>query len=176
MSGTNRLRVPIELKCSLFFSETEIIVPVQEIQKWGKIDRCIIFPYDIAFFAGIEAYKPWEHVHKHIPDLLGNWKEIEESCRTYFTERQAKRALEPMKEGIALLFMMLFWVHGRPVYLQDWPLHVDTLDIKPVNAVERLTFIMQGPARYHAFVQLSELFRELEKHYVKNQIKNRLRQ
>lgn len=176
MCGTMWLQVPVEMQCSLFFSETETVVQVQEVQGWKEFDTCITFPYDISFFCGVEAYKPWEHVHEHIPHLLEKWKEVEESCRIYFIERQAKRALEPMREGIALFFMMLFWIHDKPVLLQDWPLHVDKLNIKPMNTVERLTFIMQGPARYHAFIQLSELFRELEKHYVKNQIKNRLRQ
>ena len=171
MSSIIEITIPSELKYFLFFSEESTSIDKDKVKEWMKPSTVTNFPYELAFFQGIEAYQPWLYAEKHIPELLRHWKSIDGKCEKLFSNRETKLTREPMKEGIALFFTVLYWIHHKPVVLQDWNHIVDELSIKPVNLVERLTFIIQRPASYHAFVQLNELFRELEKHYAKNKIK-----
>ena len=176
MSTDVQLIVPSELRFALFFSEESVRINQNEVKVWNEASSCTTFPYDFVYFHGIEAYHPWEYAEKHVPFLLNEWKKIDVECQNLFSERKTKQALEPMKEGIALFFTLIFWIHSQPVQLKDWEHIVNQLAIKPVNLVERLSFIVQRPALYHSFIQLSELFRELEKHYVKSMIKKSPRQ
>lgn len=171
MSSNVKLHVPLELKSILFFPEESISIDYHKMKEWNELSSFTIFPYDFAFYHGMEVYHPWEHVEKHMSFLFTEWKKIEVECQQLFSERKTKQALEPMKEGIALFFTLVFWIHKLPVQLKEWESKVNKLPIKPVNLVERLTFIVQRPALYHSFIQLSELFRELEKHYVSSIIK-----
>lgn len=171
MSFDFQLNVPTELKCTLFFSDESVCINQETIKVWKELSLFSEFPYEFSFFHGIDVYHPWEHVEKHAVFLLAEWKKIKVACQNLFSERKAKQALEPMKEGIALFFTTIFWMNNQPVQLMEWEQKVDEFRIKPVNLVERLTFIVQRPAFYHSFIQLSELFRELEKNYVTNIIK-----
>ena len=176
MSIDIQLPVPSELKLSLFFSEESVKINQNEVKVWNEARSFTTFPYDFAFFNGIEAYHPWEHAEKHVPFLLNEWKKMNVTCQNLFSERKTKQTLAPMTEGIALFFTMIFWIHNQPVQLKDWEHILNRLAIKPVNLIERLSFIVQRPALYHSFIQLSELFHELEKHYVKSRIKKSPRQ
>ncbi len=171
MSSNVQLHVPAELKFALFFSEQSVMIDVNELKAWKKPYTFTQFPYDFAFFQGIEAYQPWAYAEKHVSVLLTEWKAIELECQTLFSERKAKMTLEPMKEGLSLFFTLIYWIHKKPVELAEWEGKVNELPIKPVNVVERLAFIVRRPTLYHSFIQLSELFHELEKHYVKSTIK-----
>lgn len=171
MSSIVQLPVPPELKFALFFSEQSVNMDINEMKEWKKPNTYTVFPYDFAYYQGMEAYQPWKYAEKHTAYLLSEWKEIESKCQNLFSERKTKLTLEPMKEGIALFFTFIYWIHNRPVELSEWKQTVNELSIKPVNLIERLAFIVQRPGIYHSFVQLSELFRELEKHYVKSMIK-----
>lgn len=166
-----QLTVPTELESSLFFKENSVSIDLNEWKEWKEISSFAAFPYDCVFYSGIEGYHPWDDYEKHISYLLSEWKKINEECQMLFSERKTKQALEPMKEGIALFLTFLYWIHDEPVQLKGWEEQVKKLSIQPVNLVERLTFIIQRPALYHSYIQLSELFRELEKHYAKSRIK-----
>lgn len=171
MSANVQLKVPTELKCTLFFSEESVSIDLDEMKVWKELSSFTAFLYDFIFFHGIEGYHPWEHAEKHVSFLLTEWKKNDVKCQKLFSERKTKQALEPMKEGIALFLTLIFWIHKQPVQLKAWEQKVNMLSIKPVNLVERLKFIVQRPALYHSFIQLSEMFRELEKHYMKSIIK-----
>ena len=108
-----------ELKFALFFSEESVRINQNEVQEWNEASSYTTFPYDFAFYHGIEAYHPWEHAEKHVPFLLNEWKKIDVECQNHFSERKTKQALEPMKEGIALFFTLIFWIHNQPVQLKD---------------------------------------------------------
>lgn len=176
MSSIIKVHVPRQLEFALFFPESTVSMDLNEMKEWKHPHTFTAFPYDFAFFQGVEAYRPWEDSEKYAPILLKEWKKIKTECQTLFSERKTKQTLEPMKEGIALFFTFIYWIHNRPVELREWNQIVDVLPIKPVNLVERLAFIIQRPALYHSFVQLSELFHEVEKHYVKSIIKKSPRQ
>ena len=77
---------------------------MMKCKEWKEPEFVYIFPYDFAFYHGIEVYHPWEHSEKHVSFLFNEWKKIEIECQQLFSERKTKQALEPMKEGIALFF------------------------------------------------------------------------
>lgn len=176
MSSTIEITIPTQLIDSFFFETGSVAIDHKRVKVWSEPDVFRLFPYELAFFQGLESYQPWLDAGKHIPVLLEKWKRIEGECGEFFAERKTKLTVEPMKEGISLFLTMLYWMHHQPVILQNWQQLVEPLAIKPVNVIERLTFIRQRPASYHAFIQLSELFLELEKQYATSNIKNRLRQ
>lgn len=171
MSLYEQLPVPIELTSTLFFKENTVAINQNEWKEWKELSSFTAFPYDFVYYHGIEGYHPWNESEKHVSHLLSEWKKIDVQCQKLFSERKTKQALDPMKEGIALFFTFLFWIHNQPVQLKEWEEKVKQLPVQPVNLVERLTFIIQRPALYHSYIQLSELFREQEKHYVKSRIK-----
>ena len=47
---------------------------------------------------------------------------------------------------------------------------MNLLKIKPINIRERLDYIIQNPNKFHSFIQLSELFVEMEKLFRKQQV------
>lgn len=171
MSSHVQLSVPTPLQCTLFFAGESVTRTVYDYKEWQEVSSFTLFPYDFAYFHGLDGYHPWEHIEKHMSFLLNEWKKIDTDCQKLFSERKAKQALKPMKEGIALFFTLMFWIHHQPVQLHDWEQKVKEFPIKPVNLVERLTFIVERPTLYHSFIQLGELFHELEKHYAKSMIK-----
>ena len=171
MSLNKQLPVPTELESSLFFKENSISIEQNEWKEWRELSSFVSLSIRFCLLSGIVGYHPWDDCDNHASYLLSEWKKINEECQKLFSERKTKQALKPMKEGIALFFTFLFWIHNQPVQLKGWEEQVKKLSIQPVNLVERLTFIIQRPALYHSYIQLSELFRELEKHYVKSRIK-----
>jgi len=74
---------------------------------------------------------------------------------------------QSMIKGISLLFLMLFWVNRRPVNVAEWKGRLPELEIKPLNVEERLSFIIKKPGAYFSYIQLEELFIELNKASVK---------
>lgn len=176
MSSFIEIRIPPELQNSLFFAEESISIDMDKIKEWTEPSTFTHFFYELVFYQRIDAYKPWMQSKTHISGLFKKWEEIKRECEALFSKRKAKETRKPMKEGIALFLTILFWTHHKPVLLKDWNHAVKELKIKPVNLVERFNFIIQRPSVFHSYIQLSELFLELEKQYEKSKVqKNRLR-
>lgn len=170
MSQLISLRVPEELDDSLFFPKEVIYLKKEEYQGWIGLGEFKVFSYELLYYSGENAYLPWNDGEKHIPELFEKWKLIKGNCELLFSERNAGQALEPMKEGIGLFLSAVYWLHGKPVQLKAWEKQIEECTLKPVNLVERLSFIMERPAFFHSFRQLCELFVELEKHFVRYSI------
>ncbi|MFD6441099.1 YpoC family protein [Peribacillus sp. NPDC060186] len=139
--------------------------------EWNCLIQLENVPYELLFYNKVESYLPWKDGAGHVPELLKKWKEIEAECGLLFSKRKAGQALEPMKQGIGLFLSAVYWMHGVPVVLNDWQGQVKDFTNIPVNLVERLSFILARPAFFHSYRQLSELFREFEKQYVKSRMK-----
>ncbi|MFE4350408.1 YpoC family protein [Peribacillus butanolivorans] len=165
------LRVPAELKHPLFFSNEETILEKEDYNEWNCLIQLENFPYELLFYNKVESYLPWKDGDGHVPELLEKWKEIEAECGLLFSERKAGQALEPMKQGIGLFLSAVYWMQGMPVVMSAWQGQIKDFTYIPVNMVERLSFILARPAFFHSYRQLSELFREFEKQYVKSRIK-----
>ncbi|MBT2690050.1 hypothetical protein J7I93_17925 [Bacillus sp. ISL-47] len=163
MNGQLIIPIAAQLCQPLFNKQQEEITLDERMLKIQHLDPP--FLYDAAYYAGIEALKPWEKKEECIPVLQEEWKEQKWILDKCFANRNQKAAEEPIKTAIGLFLQLLFWTNGKPV---DFQAEVGELKIKPVNLEERLDFIFERPASYHAYIQLSELMYEIEKQYMKH--------
>ncbi|GLB57956.1 YpoC family protein [Cytobacillus sp. NCCP-133] len=163
MSGEQLIPISVQLRQPLFYSDKDCIYAEETLLK--KIVLQPIFLYDAAFYAGVEALKPWEDKEDFIPVLLAEWNEHKHTLDNHFATRNHKAAKVPMKTAIGYFLELLFWINGKPVDLQADPMD---LKIKPINLKERLEFILKRPVFYHAYIQLSELIAEMEKQSIKH--------
>lgn len=126
------------------------------------------FLYETAFMNGQEALKPWENPGRYLPEILQEWEKLKVELHEKYTAREKSSIPEMMRKGIALFYELLFWCNHQPVDLNKEQL--TELTIKPINTPERLAFITSRPANYHSYVQLAELFIELQKIFSKEQV------
>ncbi|MFD0051644.1 YpoC family protein [Actinomycetes bacterium NPDC127524] len=166
MNGKQLLFVPEALFHPLYDHEAKSI-EVQDFQIWRFPDAAIPFPYEMLYGNGVEGYQPWSSPEIPIKDILKEWKKSEQSIRLLFAGRYAKEAHEPMKQAMSWLLSSLFWLNGIPVNLKDLQREAGEFAVKPVNAIERLQFILSSPSHFSSFIQLSELMQELEKQFYK---------
>ncbi|SDM76545.1 hypothetical protein SAMN04488137_1833 [Fictibacillus solisalsi] len=92
------------------------------------------------------------------------WKTERERIRQLFSERKLQEARKPMIDQLSCFIQALYWANKRRVdNLVQWQDTVASLPVKPVNTVERLEMIFNRPAHFTAWIQLNELFSEMEK-------------
>lgn len=151
--------VPREIYHPFFFSETEINWPIGQTQTFNSKD---LFIYEIAYYSGLETIKPWRNPEHYIPELMDEWQILRTELLALFQVRDKKRIPLPMKQGVGLLIQCIFWSNGFPVTNE---FDFSILRIKPVNATERIQFLMGKPYIYPSFIQLSELMEEQEKQF-----------
>ncbi|KOP83206.1 hypothetical protein LIS82_18010 [Cytobacillus solani] len=165
MSEQLILSIPNELNNPFFFSANERMT-VEKSQLQNMVLN-IPFLYEAAFYANIEALKPWQSHENSIPLIKSEWDTEKNKLEQIFTKRNYKDAIVPMKKGIGLFLQFVYWANDQPVHF-GMPLSSKSLKVQPVNLEERIGFIIQRPALYHSFIQLNELLIEMEKQYVKH--------
>jgi hypothetical protein len=97
--------------------------------------------------------------------LLIRWQEIKNELTELFKRRESKKTLIPMQEGIEHFYNFLFWTNDLEKSTDEKAML--ELKWKPVNTLERLSFIKNRPNLYHSFIQLTELMNEQEKQFNK---------
>lgn len=110
------------------------------------------------------SWKPWEQDSEAIDCLLSEWEKKREEQKGRL-QQQKKADAVLMGYAYCSFIASVHWLNGKPV--SSLKPDLDQLSIKPVNSGERLQFIQQNPLQFHAFIQLKELFSELEKMYKK---------
>lgn len=109
-----------------------------------------------------------EEISNLISKTIQDWFLEKEKIAHLFRIRDKKAALVPMSEQIASFLNLLFLINNIRVPKSEISMeHIEKLELKPINCKERLAFLMESPAHYHSFIQLSELYEELEKLYRK---------
>ena len=126
----------------------------------------IPFLYEAAFDHGMDVLKPWKIPDQTIPAVMNEWGKIKEELTIKFSNRDHAVG-ELMRKGISLFYEVLYWSNNQPAVL-DIPIYENL--IKPINSGERLKFILSRMNNYHSFVQLTELFIEMEKLFWKQQV------
>ncbi|WP_066369559.1 YpoC family protein [Neobacillus fumarioli] len=101
--------------------------------------------------------------------ILEEWKTVKDQLEDVFRRRDLTNVKTYMDKGIELFKQLLALTNDKT----ELP-PFDQLVYKPVNLAERFEFIMNRPNLYHSFRQLSELMKELEKLYVKNNVKKQV--
>lgn len=156
----------------LFYQdETNIIIDTSR----PILDNIInyYFCYDIAIEHNVELIqKPWEE--DVLPAIFSYWKNEKEKIKQQIQLRQREKADEPMKTMLSLFISGLYWLNQRHVPpLATLLEEANKLQYKPINISERLEFILQHHTHTHSYIQLDQLFLELEKLYAKSNITRR---
>ncbi|MEN1935369.1 YpoC family protein [Paenibacillus sp. 102] len=149
----------------------------------GDIDK-IIYHTDETFVQLLEShyflfdiekqYEPWNEIEMGIPTVLDIWKEKKEDISIFFRDRKRKEARNPMIHFAAHFLSILYWLNGQPVPgLKNMKDKADELQIKPINFIERYSFIKEQPNHYHSYIQLEQLYVEIEKLYAKKIIQKK---
>ncbi|MFX3622784.1 MAG: YpoC family protein [Ectobacillus sp.] len=126
------------------------------------------FLYEIAALQGEEARKPWAEKEVAVPAVLESWKQHNGKIAHLFRERKRTEAKEPMVRYAAHFLSALYWMNdSRISSLEHMQEELEKLPVKPVNIAERIGFILEQPGHYHSFIQLSQLYEELEKLFAK---------
>lgn len=108
-------------------------------------------------------------LNKQFDEVFNLWSTDKDEIAKFFRARNKKAAEVPMKLQIKNFLDVLFQINKHQLKDSDKVLElIDKLEIKPINSKERLSFLIENPAHYHSFIQLSELFEELEKQYRKH--------
>ncbi|MBM7703321.1 YpoC family protein [Metabacillus iocasae] len=147
----------------LFFSENSI-VERSELKEVKQVIQSTIFAYDM----GVQSEEPWKKQSDYMPTMFQVWREQKDFIADLYKKREATYALDPMRHAIANFISALFWTNGvnvpRLTHLEE---DLNKLTYKPINVYERLAFVMKKPFLYHSFIQLGELYQELERLYAK---------
>jgi hypothetical protein len=98
---------------------------------------------------------------RRISQLLIRWEEVKKLLAVHFENRETEKALIPMEEGIEI-FLSLLTLTNESEWNKDESTMME-LQWKPVNVLERISFIKKRPTLFHSYIQLSELITEQEK-------------
>ncbi|WP_100333513.1 YpoC family protein [Bacillus alkalisoli] len=158
----------------LFYKESDVIKIKEELSIEDV--SSVPFLFDIVHSHGISLeIKPWESRKESVKQIILVWTVKREEISILHKQRNKEKIMKEMPSAIALYINLLFWINGQPVTsLVNLESDLEELTWKPVNIAERLSFIMNRPFLYHSFVQLSELFTEMEKMFEKVKIKEKL--
>jgi malonyl CoA-acyl carrier protein transacylase len=101
--------------------------------------------------------------------VLREWGHCKVELDIHFKKRDSDSALPLMKRAVKLFeqFLIISNSLSPDMYC------IKSCEIKPVNAEERLDFIVARPKLFHSYKQLAELFAEQEKLFAKQTILNR---
>ena len=100
--------------------------------------------------------------------LFEEWKLEKNNVQTFFKQKNGNYISNMMRRFIAHFTEALFWINDEEI--DDLHVLGDSISHfkwKPINSSERLEYIIAHYKKYHAFIQLSELYTELEKLYYK---------
>ncbi|OIJ14773.1 hypothetical protein BKP37_07270 [Anaerobacillus alkalilacustris] len=166
------IKMPEEFILSPFFEIGDTIFFGSESSFEELINKQPLY-FDILYRKQKNTIKPWEDKNTYIPILLEIWKSEKPIITNYFSERKRKEAMEPMKLMIMNFIAFLFWLNDKPVpELKNITPHINLLNTKPVNAVERIAYVLSVPNHHHAFTQLDQLYIELNKKYAVIKLKS----
>jgi hypothetical protein len=150
----------------LEFSQTETIEWNEQYEESFIAEIPLV--YEAAFHNGLDVLKPWKIADQTIPVVIHEWRNIKEELTIKFAKRDHVMIEELMRRGISFFYEVLYWSNHQPVVLFE---HKDVkLKIIPINFSERMKFILTRIKNYHSFVQLTELFNEMEKLFWKHQV------
>jgi hypothetical protein len=159
---TESINIPKSFQNSIFFHEQTNIY-------YNQADDMLlnsIFIYDIAASLGLEWKRPWINADHYIVMMIEEWTKHKPLLKEMFQQRNRVDARPYMIKCIGYFVMSLFWFNDRPVSsIQNLEALINDLPQKPVNTLERLRFVLNSPDYYHSFIQLDQLFEELNKQF-----------
>ncbi|WP_242214188.1 YpoC family protein [Bacillus cereus group sp. BfR-BA-01383] len=160
------IEIPKEFRCVPFFKESANSITYHTDKSFTEIIQNTYFIFDIE-----RQYEPWNEIEKSVPAMLHVWKSKHEEIAILFRNRKKQEAEDPMILFAAHLLSIVYWLNGQPVHsLNEIQVNTNKLEVQPVNFMERYSFIIKKPSNYHSYIQLAQLYIEIEKLYVKKMI------
>jgi hypothetical protein len=160
------LPLPHQVLHPLFFMKTDEKVTVDRF-KTDPLDP--IFSYEILYYHKLlDTSLPWETT-RLIKEAEEDWHEIKGKLIDAFTLRSGDEIDSLMRKAIACFLMYLSWTNGKPANPATWESELVKMEVKPVNAEERMAFVLKQPSLFHSYKQLDQLFSEQMKHYAGQQ-------
>ncbi|WP_433771711.1 YpoC family protein [Bacillus wiedmannii] len=157
------IEIPRKFRCLPFFKESINSIVYHTDQSFEEIIQKTYFLFDIE-----RQFEPWNDIEKSIPAMLNVWKSKHEEIATLFRNRKKQEAENPMIFFAAHLLSVIYWLNEQPVHsLNELQVNTNKLEVQPVNFMERYSFIIKKPNNYHSYIQLAQLYIEIEKLYVK---------
>ncbi|WP_034671872.1 YpoC family protein [Ectobacillus panaciterrae] len=165
-----KLDIPAAFRQPPFFVKEETIV-YEETETLEQAAGKEYFLYELAKLQGLDAYEPWQDQEHAIPVMIEVWKEERDGIASLFRERRRTEAEKPTVRFSAHFLSALYWLNDeRLTSLENIEQQLTALKIKPVNVSERLGFVLNQPGHYHSFIQLTQLYEEFEKLFVKEML------
>ncbi|MED1085891.1 YpoC family protein [Bacillus mycoides] len=160
------IEIPKEFRRVPFFKESANSITYHTDQSFEEIIQNTYFIFDIE-----RKYEPWNEIETSIPAVLNIWKSKHEEIAILFRNRKKQEAEGPMILFAAHFLSVIYWLNEQPVHsLNEMQVNTNKLEVQPVNFMERYSFIIKKPSNYHSYIQLVQLYIEIEKLYVKKMI------
>ncbi|GLF91442.1 hypothetical protein Saga11_27010 [Bacillus safensis] len=120
---------------------------------------------------------PWQKTDEFVPVIFELWNELKEKMLPRFQTRKSRCEEEDMLQGIVSMIAIFYWLKGEKLQTLEWEdIKKETFPVAPINWTERLEFILLKPTQYHCFIQLDELYTELNKQVGKYEALKKIRQ
>ena len=160
------LSIPGQVQHPLFYPDVDEKVAIDSLHP-NPLNP--VFSYEILFYnKRLETSPPWENT-SYIKDAEAEWLELRGRLNEAYSARSSEKIASLMKKAIAHFMMYLFWTNGMPANPAKWEDELQNMLVKPVNAEERLNFVLVRPALFHSYKQMHQLFIEQMKQYAKHQ-------
>ncbi|WP_261129081.1 YpoC family protein [Bacillus sp. Marseille-Q3570] len=99
--------------------------------------------------------------------LFGCWREGKDEISNLFSQRNRQAARPKMIAGIGWFITLIYWTNKKKVKrLTHLKEELSLMKIQPSNLYERLSFLMGNPDHYQSFIQLCQLYDEMEKKWM----------
>lgn len=166
--------VPKSFQVEPFFSKNTVFKSIDQRENIEQIVKKEPFYFDMLDLINEELIEvPWNHSDKNVSLCIEQWKELKPLIVASYSIRKPNKSA--IIQSLALFILCLFWTNESSVKsLIVENMRINNLKYKPVNCEERILFIMEKPTQYHSFVQLKQLFDELEKIFYKVQALKRM--
>ena len=172
MSARNVYQVPESFRYAPFYSIGASFTCNDHYVVLEQKVKAEPFYFDMLYSVGERLTEvPWEQLERSVPIVFKQWKELKPQLQKGFAQRKSSKDNESaLIHALSLFIVCLFWINETYVKgLHVKNMMISDLILKPVNCEERLAFVINKPTQYHPFVQLQQLFDELEKIFHKSQ-------
>ncbi|KMK76403.1 YpoC family protein [Alkalihalobacillus pseudalcaliphilus] len=150
------MKLPLSFQVRPFYYEkSSIFEPTHEEQQWLDV----YFYWDLQ-----EQQKPWQNPTQSLEKIFSYWEKNHYLMKEYFNKRENEQAKQLMLSMSALIIQGVFWLNRQRVTsLKDLGSQINKLPNRPVNAEERIPYILEHLDHFQSFKQLEMLFSELKK-------------
>jgi hypothetical protein len=178
MCARNAYQVPESFRYAPFYSTGKSFTCNDHYVELEHKVKAEPFYFDMLYLVGEKLTEiPWEQSERSIPIVFKQWKELKSQLQEGFTQRKSSTHNESaLIHALSLFIVCLFWTnetHVKGLHVKN--MMISDLILKPVNCEERLAFVIDKTTQYHSFVQLQQLFDELEKIFHKGQAIKRMK-